>query len=65
MVHWIDDASIEPPKLQLDLADAIRLWRPLPVTAEEKLIVQDTLLRASGMAAAWMRLRSRLRPEGD
>lgn len=36
----------------LDLAEAIRLKRPLSVTSEEEVIVQDTLLRASGMAGA-------------
>ncbi len=34
----------------LDLADAIRLKRPLSVTPDEELAVQGTLLRASGMA---------------
>jgi predicted dehydrogenase len=34
----------------LDLADAIRLRRMLPVTPEEELAVQETLLKACGMA---------------
>ena len=38
------------PELE-DLADAIRTNRPLTVTPEEDLLVQETLMRACDMEA--------------